>query len=59
MVGSILSVEQTKHFICECTRCIACTTDPDSGTSIVDRGISGVLCQRCVEQVSTQAAIHE
>ena len=32
-------LESTKHFVCECTRCIA-SLQPDSGCAIMDRQIS-------------------
>ena len=42
-------LEETKHFLCECPRCVTCLRSPDSGCAILDRRISGILCPGCVD----------
>jgi hypothetical protein len=50
-------LESTKHFICECTRCMRCVQDPNSGAAIMDRRLSGVLCPSCVDRGETDGVL--
>ena len=47
VVGRRDELDRTKHFFCECARCVTVTAEPDSGFGVLDAQVSGILCQAC------------